>query len=724
MPHILLTIPVGYGVGLTSVSMGLVRALNRAGHRTGYVKPLGQPDNTAEEGDRSTLLIRRTTHLDPPDPLPSEEVERLLSSGEEERLLEEVVERVEAAGRDCDVLVIEGLFPSDKLVYSTRTNVRMAVATDAHVVLVGVPKAPDASGVAESFSILATFYNEGAERVSGCVLNRVSVPDVRPASRLLDVALRPVSPEDAQSYRDAIAGVGLRLIGLIPDEPVLALRRVSDVARELGAEVLSAGQMAQRRVARTAVGAMSTPNFLEHVRHGTLVITPGDRSDIFMACCLSELSGTRLAGVVLTGGIPMDSQVWGLCRAALDWGLPILATRGSTSETYQAVLAGSNHCPTDDRQRAERAMNHVAQHLDPDWLGAIELQGAQDGTRMSPPAFRHELIERARAGAKTIVLPEGDEPRTITAAATCEERGIAHCILLGEPDAIREVCDREHITLPDGVEIVRPAEIIDRYIEPMCEIRKGKGLTRERAEEQLQDTVVLGTMMLAQGHVDGLVSGAVHTTASTIRPALQLIKTAPGSSIVSSLFFMLLPDQVLVYGDCAVNPDPNAEQLAEIALQSAASAEAFGIPARVAMLSYSTGVSSGGSDVDKVREATLIVQRKRPDLVVDGPIQYDAAIIPSVARSKAPDSKLEGRATVFIFPDLDAGNMTYKAVQRAARVVSIGPMLQGLAKPVNDLSRGCLVEDVVYTIALTAIQAVAMEAKEDPPRDTEEQGRS
>ncbi|PIT13407.1 phosphate acetyltransferase [Snodgrassella alvi] len=327
---------------------------------------------------------------------------------------------------------------------------------------------------------------------------------------------------------------------------------------------------------------------------------------------------------------------------------------------------------------------------------------------LAPAAFRYQMMARARAANKRIVLPEGNEPRTIAAAAICENKGIARCVLLAKKAEVEEVAQAKGITLPASLEIIDPDSIRERYIAPMVELRKSKGLTAEQAAEQLQDTVVLGTMMLATGDVDGLVSGAVHTTANTIRPALQLIKTAPGASLVSSVFFMLMPDQVLVYGDCAVNPNPTAEQLADIAIQSADSAKAFGIEPKVAMISYSTGSSGSGADVETVTAATKLAQQKRPDLHIDGPLQYDAASVPSVGRQKAPDSKVAGQATVFVFPDLNTGNTTYKAVQRSAHVLSVGPMLQGLNKPVNDLSRGALIEDIVYTIALTAIQAVQM----------------
>lgn len=348
-----------------------------------------------------------------------------------------------------------------------------------------------------------------------------------------------------------------------------------------------------------------------------------------------------------------------------------------------------------------------------DVLNVAPLRARLDTPReapLTPPMFRQQLLEKARAANKRIVLPEGDEPRTLHAAVQCQTRGLARCVLVGERAQIENIAAAEGLTLPEGIEIVEPATARERYVAPMVERRKSKGLTPEQASEQLQDTVVLGTMMLAEKDVDGLVSGAVHTTASTVRPALQLIKTAPEASIVSSVFFMMLPDQVMVFGDCAINPDPTPAQMAEIAIQSAESAKAFGLTPRVAMISYSTGSSGTGADVEKVVEATRIAQDKRPDLMIDGPLQYDAATVPSVGRQKAPDSKVAGQANVLVFPDLNTGNTTYKAVQRSASVVAVGPMLQGLRMPVNDLSRGALVEDIVYTIALTALQAAAQDA--------------
>ena len=331
--------------------------------------------------------------------------------------------------------------------------------------------------------------------------------------------------------------------------------------------------------------------------------------------------------------------------------------------------------------------------------------GKEREHRMSPPEFRNFLIKKAKKHKARIVLPEGSEPRTVLAAINVHKRQIAIPILLAKKADVEKTAATLCVSLPTGLEIIDPENLAPKYIPLLLELRKSKGLTEDQAKKMLSDSVWVGTMMVKSGDAEGLVSGAIHSTADTVRPALSIIKPHEGSTIVSSVFFMCLPTQVLVYGDCAINPNPSADELAQIAIQCADTARNFGIVPRVAMLSYSTGESGKGSDVDKVKEATQKVKELRPDIEVDGPMQYDAAVMQSVAHTKAPNSHIAGRATVFVFPDLNTGNTTYKAVQRSANIVSIGPMLQGLAKPVNDLSRGALVDDIVYTIAITAVQA-------------------
>jgi len=611
------------------------------------------------------------------------------------------------------VLIVEGMNPEAGMVHATRVNALMLKALDAELVLVAAPRSQNPAETAEVLAIAARGYGALPEgRQVGCVLNRVcigagshdeaeTISQTQGGCTDCD-AVAPFAETEA-AHRIALGHEKLRPIAIVPCSMDLAAPRVRDVAAALKARMLHAGAAGVRRVKDVAVCAATVPNALNAMRPGCLIITPGDRSDIMLAAALSVQAGTPLAGVLLTGGIEPDTRVIGLCRKAFESGLPLMIVNESSYRAATNVAGMNTEIPADDPDRVERTMNFVADRVDVTWVDGFS-QAARV-PRLSPPAFRYRLIEQARADRKRIVLPEGTEPRTVAAAAIVEARGIAHCILLGNPEEVHEVAARQGVTLPKSVEILDPVQAAPRYIAPLVERRKAKGMTPERAEIELQDSIMTGTMMLALNLADGLVSGAIHSTAHTIRPALQIIKTVPGCTLVSSVFFMCLPDQVLVFGDCAVVPNPTASELADIAIQSADSAIAFGIPARVAMLSYSTGTSGTGEDVEKVKEATAIAKQARPDLAIDGPLQYDAAVMPDVARLKAPKSTVAGQATVLVFPDLNTGNVTYKAVQRSANVVSMGPMLQGLAKPVNDLSRGCLIEDIVFTINLTAIQA-------------------
>ncbi len=360
--------------------------------------------------------------------------------------------------------------------------------------------------------------------------------------------------------------------------------------------------------------------------------------------------------------------------------------------------------PDNLSNNVSEAQSQILKYIDSALLSKV-INNQVDKHLTTPEIFKYSLIDQAQKANKRIILPEGAEPRTLEAAIYCEHNKIAKCVLVGSPSEIKDVAEQHGLAIPSSIEIIDPSIVAKNYVDTLVELRKHKGMTKETAEIQVQDNVILGTLMLAKGDVDGLVSGAIHTTADTIRPALQLLGTDKNSSIVSSVFFMLMPNQAYVYGDCAVNPNPSPEQLANIAIQSANTAQAFGISPKVAMISYSTGNSGMGSDVEAVKEATKLAKEKAPNLLLDGPLQFDAAYVPSVGRQKMPDSKVAGNATVFIFPDLNTGNTTYKAVQRSANIISIGPVLQGLSKPVNDLSRGALVEDIIFTIAITAIQA-------------------
>ncbi|MEQ9861840.1 phosphate acetyltransferase [Pectobacterium cacticida] len=709
MSRTIILIPTGTSVGLTSVSLGVIRSMEQKGVRLSVFKPIAQPRGGDNAPDQTTTIIRANSTISAAEPLAISHVEALLSSNQQDVLMEEIIARYHENTKDAEVVLVEGLVPTRKHQFANALNYEIAKTLNAEIVFVLALGNDSPAQLKDRIELArSSFGGSKNKNITGVIINKLNAPvdeqgRTRPdLSEIFDdsakASIANIDP------KQLFANSPLPVLGCIPWSFDLIATRAIDMAKHLNARIISEGDIQTRRVKSVTFCARSIPHMLEHFRPGSLLVTSADRPDVLVAACLAAMNGVEIGALLLTGGYEMDPSVAKLCERAFQTGLPVFMVNTNTWQTSLSLQSFNLEVPADDRQRVELVQEYVARHIDPQWIDSLSA-ASERSRRLSPPAFRYQLTELARKAGKRIVLPEGDEPRTVKAAAICAERGIAHCVLLGNPEEIQRVAAAQGVELGKGIEIVDPVAVRERYVPRLVELRKNKGMTEVVAREQLEDNVVLGTLMLEQGEVDGLVSGAVHTTANTIRPPLQLIKTAPGSSLVSSVFFMLLPEQVLVYGDCAINPDPTAEQLAEIAIQSADSAAAFGIEPRVAMISYSTGNSGAGSDVEKVREATHLAQQKRPDLIIDGPLQYDAAIMADVAKSKAPNSPVAGKATVFIFPDLNTGNTTYKAVQRSADLISIGPMLQGMRKPVNDLSRGALVDDIVYTVALTAIQA-------------------
>lgn len=682
-------VPTSIHTGLNGIALGLVRACEQVGHRVSFFKPISQRLEQTAHIDVSTHFARELFHYNLPNPITMQDVEKLLSKGELDEVVGKIVENFAHSVNDQDVVIIEGLEPTADSINTYELNHEIANNLNAEIVFVVNCDDKNPVQVAEHLNLN---LQENSCDAFGYVLNKLP---------------RGVDPKKyVKDIHDSLKGKAQELIclGVVPFAPEKSARRMYDIVRHINASVIAGQDKLQTsRVNEVVVGARSAVGMADRFKPGALIVGSGDRDDLMMATALSVLRGVPLAGLILTNGQKPSDNCNHLIEPLLQNTIPILITQEDTYHTAQLISEQPQHIPHDDTTRMETMVNFVAENMNMDVIkDRLKMPGS---TTMSPAAFKYRMIEQARAAKKRIVLPEGDEPRTIQAAIDCHNKGIAKCVLLAKREKVEEQVKILDLNIPSDLEIIDPDQIRHKYVAPLVEMRKSKGLTTEQAEQMLEDTVVIGTMMLAKNDVDGLVSGAVHTTANTIRPALQLIKTAPSASLVSSVFFMLMPDQVFVYGDCAVNPEPTAEQLADIAIQSSDSAKAFGIDPRVAMISYSTGTSGSGEDVEKVKEATRLAKEKRPDLVIDGPLQYDAASVPSVGRQKAPDSPVAGKATVFVFPDLNTGNTTYKAVQRSANVLSVGPMLQGLNKPVNDLSRGALIDDIVYTIALTAIQA-------------------
>jgi phosphate acetyltransferase len=711
------------GSGKSAVVLGLIEVLSRRAGRLGYFRPLvgAGPGRDADvelvlERFRLAQSYRESYALTPDD------LHDVAGQGAYGELLKRVLDGYRAVAdgttsrqqpvaggevapaavadaavtaattRPPDVVVVEG---------SDFTGASLAVELVLNVDAVNHLAAP--------VLLVANGNRRTAEQVLDVVGQGITTLRERGCT-LIGVVVNRVAPAQLDAVRAGLPSVAGDLVAAaVPELAMLAAPTVAEVAQALDARYLQpvdGGEGGTRReVGRLIVGAMGLEHFLERIVDGDLVITPGDRVDIIAGSLAAHLSGTypAVAGLVLTGG-DVPPAVCRLVEGYGDAGVPVVAVDGDTYTVTRAVTGVRGAITARSTGKIAAAVGLFEDHVDTAAL--LERIDLARPTRMTPLMFEHALIERARADRRHVVLPEGNDDRILHAADQLLKRGVVDLTVLGVERDVRARAAALGLTLP-GVRIVDPLNSPHRqdFAETYHALRRHKGVTADMAYDQMGDVSYFGTMMIHKGLADGMVSGAAHTTAHTIRPAFEFIRTAPGRKVVSSVFLMCLADRVLVYGDCAVVPDPDPEQLADIAISAAGTAAMFGIEPLVAMLSYSTGESGSGADVEKVRAGTALARELRPDLLIEGPIQYDAAVDPDVARTKLPGSAVAGRATVFVFPDLNTGNNTYKAVQRSAGAVAIGPVLQGLNKPVNDLSRGALVPDIVNTVAITAIQA-------------------
>ncbi|PPI53144.1 phosphate acetyltransferase [Rathayibacter toxicus] len=619
-----------------------------------------------------------------------------------EAALSRIVERYKSIESQCDAVVILGSDYTDvgsptELSY----NARIAANLGAPVLLVLTGRDPSRS---EQLGQAPARTPEEMSQIT-----ELASVELRTAhAALIGVVANRAHAETAA---ESVAAIRERLPASVPvwairEDPLLVAPSLSRLVEAVdGVVVAGDPELLGREVLGVVVAGMSMVNVLPRLTEGGVVIVPGDRPEVVLAVILAYASGTfpTVTGIILNGGFELPEPIVRLIEG-IDSRLPIVMTELGTYDVAVRITATRGRLAADSPRKRDTSLALFYEAVD-----AVELLTLLDVGRsevVTPLMFEYGLIERSRIADRHIVLPEGDDDRVLRAAATVLKRGIARLTILGEEGEVYGRAASLGLDLV-GAQVLSPRdpEHRDRFAEEYARIRAHKGITYEHAYDTVTDVSYFGTMMVQLGLADGMVSGAAHTTAHTIRPAFEIIRTSPGVSVVSSVFLMALADRVLVYGDCAVNPDPTKEQLADIAISSAETAQQFGIEPRIAMLSYSTGESGAGADVEKVRAATALVRERRPDLLVEGPIQYDAAADAAVAAAKMPGSQVAGRATVFIFPDLNTGNNTYKAVQRSAGAVAIGPVLQGLRKPVNDLSRGALVQDIVNTIAITAIQA-------------------
>ncbi|QLE74042.1 phosphate acetyltransferase [Streptomyces rectiverticillatus] len=675
------------GDGRQVIELGVMELLTRQVDRVGVFRPLVHGDGPDRLFDLLRSRYRLGQSAESGHGMSYAEASALQAERGTDELVSRLVERFHAVARDYEYVLVLGTdYVGSTLPDELALNARLANEFGASVITVVGGQDQTAESVRSEARNAYRAYEALGCDVVALVVNRVAPADREAVAERLSASL-PVP-----CYA-------------LPEEAGLSAPTVAQIVRKLNAEVLLGDDAGLARDAKDFVfGGAMLPVFLPALTEGCLVVTPGDRVDLIVGALAAHSAGAPpIAGVLLTLDEKPGPDILALADR-LAPGTPVVSVPGGSFPTAAELFAIEGKLDAFSPRKAETALGLFERHVDTAEL--TNRIAVARSSRVTPMMFEHELIERSRSARRRIVLPEGTEERVLRAADVVLRRDICDLTLLGEEGAIRKRAGELGIDLA-AAQIIDPqtSPLRERFAEIYAKARAHKGMTVELAHDVVTDVSYFGTLMVQEGLADGMVSGAVHSTAATIRPAFEIIKTAPGAQIVSSVFFMCLADRVLVYGDCAVNPDPNAEQLADIAIQSAATAAQFGVEPRIAMLSYSTGTSGSGADVDKVRKATEIVRERRPDLKVEGPIQYDAAVDAAVAKTKLPGSEVAGKATVLIFPDLNTGNNTYKAVQRSAGAVAVGPVLQGLRKPVNDLSRGALVQDIVTTVAISAIQA-------------------
>ncbi len=679
------------------ICLGLINAFRGMVTNVGYFKPIGQKYRNNEDHDKESIMMKEIYGIEDKlqhiNPVSIKELNHYITSNDQETFLHKVRESYRKVEKDKDIVIIEGTdYLGMKSAFEFDINADIANNLNAGIILIedGYGKSIDeiSSGVLTG----KDSFDEQSCDFLGVIVNKVEVERFSE----VDQALRKILKKGKIDY-----------LGTVPYDPVLPKPRLYDIARSLDAEILFGEDHLSNIAVETIIASMRFDNAIKYIHDGALIVTGGDRTEIIIGCMASLISPScpNISGIVLTGGLIPNDNIMNLIGTLYELPFPIFSVKCNTIEAVNTINSLVVHISSNDTQKIDIAKSMVYRYVDYEKINdKLKLEKTRKRT---PEIFKYEILEMARSNKKRIVLPEGEDDRTLKAAEWIQDREIADLILLGDEELIAKKTAILGIKLGSEIEIINPvkSEKLEDYVNTYYELRKHKLYEMDVARDRMQDAIYFGTMMVYKGDADGLVSGAVHTTQHTIRPAFEIIKTMPGIANASSIFFMCLKDRVLVYGDCAIIPIPTTEQLSEIAITSADTAVKFGIDPYIAMLSYSTGKSGKGPEVVKVREATEIARSKRPDLLIEGPIQYDAAIDPVVAGIKLPDSKVAGKATVFIFPDLNTGNNTYKAVQRSSGAVAIGPIIQGLKMPVNDLSRGCLVEDIVYTIAITAIQA-------------------
>ncbi len=680
--------------GKSIVSLGLMQLLLSKTPKVGYFRPIID-DILPGQVDNHIHTITSYFNLD----LPFEsayafqrtEVLRMKNANQEDEIISRIIEKYKAVEERFDYVLIEGTsFTGEGSLIEFDINVLIAKNLGVPAIILASGKGKPLDELVGSLQIAYDSFKDKGVEVLSVIANKVAAENME----LVINAIQKKVPKQV-------------IVNAIPLNPILANPSIKEIVDALDATVLFGADYLNNQAGYFSVGAMQLRNYLTHLKENGLVITPGDRADIILGALQANISANypSISGIVLTGGLLPEDSINKLIEGLSDV-VPIISVKGGTFSVTNTIGDIKSQIYAENTQKIETSVKDFQQYVNVDALIERLITFKTDG--ITPRMFQYNLLKKATSQKKHIVLPEGTDERILRATKLLVQIDAVRITLLGDKKQIAAKVLALDIGLDlDKVTIINPVDSVDfdAFAKALYELRKHKNVNLAMARDLMEDVSYYGTMMVYQGKADGMVSGAIHTTQHTIRPALQFIKTKPEASIVSSVFFMCLEDRVSVYGDCAINPNPTAVQLAEIAISSATTSRAFGIEPKIAMLSYSSGTSGVGEDVERVREATALVKKLRPDLKVEGPIQYDAAVDMTVGKAKMPDSEVAGQANVFIFPDLNTGNNTYKAVQRETKALAIGPIIQGLNKPVNDLSRGCTIEDIFNTVIVTAIQA-------------------
>lgn len=694
--------------GKSLISLGLVNMLLGKARKVGYFKPIINLD--PKEGkdvhiDTIVSYFNLPVNYQDTYAFTRQKAMALLELENHGEIIETIIRKAKKMEEENDLTIIEGSdFVGAGAAFEFETNISIAKNLGAPVILVISGENKSTPQVINSALTVYRNFEAREVQVLAIIVNRARPEQAGDIHEFLSVQL----PKDS-------------ILAVIPEDRGLQSPTMKEIYEQLGGQLVWGESQLSNQVDNFITGAMQVPQFLNHIKENVVIVTPSDRGDIVISALQANLSANypKVAGIVLTGGGELDEPVKRLIEG-LETGIPIISVEHGTFRSTTMVGNVRSSITPDNTKKIRLAINTFDKYVDVMALDERIITFKPEG--MTPHMFQFQLTKWAKTQRRHIVLPEGNDDRILKAAARLINQEIVDLTILGDATQIAASIKRLGLNFDiNSLRIINPveSEYYPEYVETLYQLRKNKNVTLEMARDLMTDVSYFGTMMVFKGHADGMVSGAAHTTQHTIRPALQFVKTKPGISTVSSVFFMCLPDRVAVFGDCAVNPNPTAEQLAEIAISSAESSQNFGIEPRIAMLSYSSGTSGEGADVEKVRKATEIVKLKRPDLKVEGPIQYDAAVDPVVGRQKLPNSEVAGQASVLIFPDLNTGNNTYKAVQRETGALAIGPMLQGLNKPVNDLSRGCTVDDIFNTVIITAIQSQDVNVQASDKTDKE-----